>query len=80
MSLLQPLSLPLLVDVPVATCAVRLVIWDCGSDRVALVVSDGIVVLGIRVDHRRRFVRRAARKFKFHVEGGSSAASLFKKS
>ena len=69
MSLLQPLSLPLLVDVHVATRAVRLGMRDCGSDRVALVVSDAIVVLGIRVDHRRRFARRAARKFKFHVEG-----------
>ena len=69
MSLLQPLSLPLLVDVPVATRAVRLGRRDCRSDRVALVVPDAIVVLGIRLDHRRRFARRTDRKFKFHVEG-----------
>ena len=35
----------------------------------ALVVGVGIVILGIRVDHRRRFVRRPARKLKFYVEG-----------
>ena len=40
----------------------------------ALVLGVGIMILGIRVDHRRRFVRRPARKLKCHVEGSCTGA------